>query len=75
MKQKEEKGWGLATLGLTRQSRQDSGLGFQIKVLKPFTVGPSSLGSGPRAACFGIAPAFLAARGVWFRVWGIRFGV
>jgi len=31
---------------LRRQSRPDSGLGFQGKVLKPFPVFPSSLGSG-----------------------------
>ena len=30
----------------TRQSRPDSGLGFQVKVLKTFQVVPSSLGSG-----------------------------
>ena len=29
-----------------RQSRPDYGLGFQVKVLKPFQVVPSSLGSG-----------------------------
>ena len=28
------------------QSRPDSGLGFQVKVLKPFQVVASSLGSG-----------------------------
>jgi len=29
-----------------RLSRPDSGLGFEVKVLKPFQVVPSSLGSG-----------------------------
>ena len=29
-----------------RQSRPDSGLGFQVKVLAPFSDVPSSLGSG-----------------------------
>ena len=29
-----------------RQSRPDSGLGFQVKALEPFPVVPSSLGSG-----------------------------
>ena len=28
-----------------RQSRPDSGLGFQVKVFKPFSVVPSSLGA------------------------------
>ena len=30
----------------TRLSRPDSGLGFQVKVLKTFQMVPSSLGSG-----------------------------
>jgi len=31
-----------------RQSRPDSGLGFQVKAHKPFSVVPSSFGSGGR---------------------------
>ena len=31
----------------TRQSRPDSGLGLQVKVLKPYFAVPSSRGSGP----------------------------
>jgi len=34
-----------------RQSRPDFGLGFQLKVRKPFSVVPSSLGSGPGRFC------------------------
>ena len=33
-------------MALIRQSGPDSGLGFQLKVLKAFTDVPSSLGSG-----------------------------
>ena len=35
-----------ATMAHVRQSRPDSGTGFQAKVLKTFQVAPSSLGSG-----------------------------
>jgi len=35
-----------ANMAHVRQSRPDSGLGFQVKVLKPFKVVPFSLGSG-----------------------------
>ena len=34
-----------------RQSRPDSGLDFQVKVLEPFSVVPSSLGSGLGVLC------------------------
>jgi len=36
----------VSAVALTRQSRPDSGLGFQVKVLKAFQVVTSSLGSG-----------------------------
>ena len=35
-----------ANMAHIRQSRPDSGLGFQVDVLEPFHVVPSSLGSG-----------------------------
>ena len=35
-----------ANMAHIRQSRPDSGLGFQVKILTPFHVVPSSLGSG-----------------------------
>ena len=55
-KKKKTKGqakwWGVsfircrANMEHIRQSRPDSGLGFQVKVRKTFQVVPSSLGSG-----------------------------
>ena len=35
-----------ANMAHTRQSRPDSGLGFQVKDLKPFSIVPSSLERG-----------------------------
>ena len=35
-----------ANMAHTRQSRPDSGLGFQVKLVKPYQVVPSLLGSG-----------------------------
>jgi len=35
-----------ANMAYTRQPTPDASLGFQVKVLKPFSVDPSSLGSG-----------------------------
>ena len=40
-------GRGKANLAHIRQSRPDSGIGFQAKVLHTFEGFPSSLGSGP----------------------------
>jgi len=40
-----------ANMAHVRQSRPDSGLGFQVKVLKPFQVDPSSLGGGQAQTC------------------------
>ena len=50
------------------QSRPDSGLGFQVKVLQTFSVVHSSLGSGSLVCCSGGA-------GLVFRVWGLVFRV
>ena len=46
--QEEEKGLGCcrANVAPTLQSRPDSGLGFEVKVLTTFQVVPFSLGSG-----------------------------
>ena len=41
-----------ANMPHVRQSRPDSGLGVQAKVLEPFSVVPSLLGSGTRASGF-----------------------
>ena len=47
-----------ANMAHIRQPRPDSGIGFQVKVLKPFSVVPSSLGRGhtsaPRLARTGV---------------------
>ena len=50
-----------------RQSRPDSGLGFQIKMLATFEIVPNSLGSGPHTA---IASGF-DVEGGEFRVQGL----
>jgi len=43
-----------ANMAHVRQSRPEYGLGFQVKVLKPFYIVPSSLGSGSGgSACRG----------------------
>ena len=44
-----------ANVAHVRQSRPDSGLGFQAIVLKTLSVVPSSLGSGPRKRSSGAA--------------------
>ena len=41
---------GRANMAQIRQSRPDSGLGFQVNVLQPFRVVPSSLGSAVEGA-------------------------
>ena len=46
-----------AIIAHTRKSRQDSGLGFQVKVLKTFKVIPSALGNGrKRGGCMRTLP-------------------
>ena len=46
----------------TRQSRLDRGLGFQVKVLKPSCVAPSSLGSGRSTSIGDVEELILARR-------------
>ena len=41
-----------ANMAQVRQSRQDSGLGFLVKILQRFSVVPSSLGSGQSDGAF-----------------------
>ena len=58
-----------------RQSRPDSGLGFQIKFIKNLLVVPSSLGIGPKAIFSAHRPAGVSGlgfgvQGLGFEVWG-----
>ena len=55
-----------------RQSRPDSGLGFQAKVLKMFQVAPSSLGRRRRRLTRALSPP-PGVYGSGFRIQGLGF--